>query len=468
MKFAFECAEDVKNIQFDIPFLQDARLVSFLSGPRFRGRAPDGYVYVPVNRAMTTARIEPAAAEGRTVYRFDAIVIPHRVGRILLRSASVFATVPPPPADRADRATKTVALHSPTGEILGDNDQRGFVYAEPRSLFIHELPQNDVPADFTGLVGRYDLRAAVVPPSISFGEPLELVVSLSGQPYLSRATIPDARGNAALLAEFEVRQGAEFASVSEGARVFRYDLRPRRSGMLAIPALPFSYFDTDAGEYVSTSSAPVEVAVAENRVVTASDAEGAPVASFGQAEEVSDVAVRANSVAGAVKKSGESLPVESATVASLISGAVRIVRFPLAVGGVLVPPVIVLVVWLARKVVRRRVRQRAKPVELLPIEVLENAVAKQVEARESKVARAAAFESFRQYLGTRLRLPASSLTFSDIAPELHRRGVRAELSTESTSCFQHTMLRVLVEGGAVGPRLYRRRFANRLWRLSGS
>ena len=436
VNFAFECDAEVKSIQFDAPFLRDERFVALMDTVRFRGRLPDGYERVPVNRGLMVARREPSAEKGRELLRFAAVVIPQRVGRILLQAASAVATIPSLPNGAAARGAKVV-LTSPTGEIRDDTEQRGFVYSEPAELQVHELPRQDVPSTFSGLVGLYEVTAETVPPAITFGDPLELVVSLSGQPYLAEATIPDLRNTAGLLADFEVQRAAEFTSLERSRKVFRYALRPKRSGDLAIPPLPYSYFDPDSGRYVSTHSEPLQIEVQENRVLTAADAEGPAVAKLDPLE--SNAATDSsgpNNESTSDNGAKPPMPAEPVTVASLLSSVARTLQSPLVVGGLLTPPLVLLVVWLAARFAKVRKSRIAQPATPSPFEQFETDFTARIPGEASDAtAQAAAVALFREFVGRRFELPGSSMTFRDLAPRLEERGVSPHSITRVENLF---------------------------------
>ena len=452
VQFSFEAGVDAKNIHIEVPFLKDERFVAFLDRPPFRGRLPDGYQRVSVNRGMAIARIEPDARKGRQILRFAAVIIPQRVGRIPLRSASVCATVPAAPGSSRhtspDTSTepsagrrKAVILSSPTGEIRDDGEDRGFVYSEPGSLLVRELPAHDVPAGFNGLIGQHVVNAEVSPPGITLGDPLELVVSLSGQPYLANATLPDLRSDRGLLADFEVRRNDASTSLETSRKVFRYALRPKRSGTLVIPPISFSYFDPGNGRYVASHSAAVQVEVKENRVVTAADAEGSRLASLEhtQAAVAATDSPAAGVAGGASSGAGEAtspVAAEPVTVAALVSAAVRTLRSPLVFGSLLAAPLLLLAVWAGSRIAKLRLWRVAQPAAPSPIDEFEVEFQKQFAAQSSgqlseqapdgkprASASATAFALFRNYAGRRLKLSGISMTFQDLAPQMRERGV---------------------------------------------
>ncbi|MEX2302587.1 MAG: BatD family protein [Bryobacterales bacterium] len=469
MNFEFECGRDVAGIEFDAHFLKDARLIAFLDAVPFRGRLPEAYERVWVNGAPMAARRElrgaanqsARAGNGRQVIRFEAIVIPQRVGRILLPPTTVRAALPASAANSAPRAPELTKINSLVEGDLSGGGQRAFVLSASSSLLVHELPDHGRPANFTGLVGRHDVAAEVDRAAITFGDPLELTVSLSGQPYLAEAALHDLRNNTGFSADFEVRRAGEFATLENSSKVFRYALRPKRSGDLVIPAIAYSYFDPESGRYVSTHSAPQRIAVAENRVVTAADAEGPSMAildppgpgpaatnSAGPRSDATndtpssndgkpggpESALSLDSVAadaGAV----DSAAVDSMTVASLLSGVVRTVRSPLVVGGLLAPPLVLLLIWLAVKAAKRRPRHAAAPPEPSPWEAFEKEFATQVRDDTGPDASAAALALFRKFVARHCDLAASSMTFGDLAPRLAAREVSPKVLTRVRDLF---------------------------------
>jgi hypothetical protein len=134
--------------------------------------------------------------------------------------------------------------------------------AAPLRLQVTPLPAG-APANFTGSVGQYSLKASLDKATIAAGEPVTLTVVIrgNGQPKsITRPVLPD-------LAGFETYDPEESgASAAEGTvlwttRTFKYVLIPGREGNLTISPVAFPYFDPARGAFVRAESAPLTLRV---------------------------------------------------------------------------------------------------------------------------------------------------------------------------------------------------------------
>ncbi|MEE9393186.1 MAG: BatD family protein [Planctomycetota bacterium] len=116
------------------------------------------------------------------------------------------------------------------------NRRKGFLYAPALEFEVLPLPRAGRLESFGGAVGDFDIEASLSRHWVSWGENLSLRIRVSGPgslAALSAPVLPD-------WAEFSKLGSLEGAEL--GARVFHYDLKPRKSGRLVIPAIPFVYF----------------------------------------------------------------------------------------------------------------------------------------------------------------------------------------------------------------------------------
>ena len=115
------------------------------------------------------------------------------------------------------------------------------------------LPEKGKPEGFSGAVGQLSLEAAIKNNELKTDEACNLTYTING------------KGNLKLLEPFKLNlpldvetydpKIADKITVStdgvKGSRSFEYLLIPRVSGEYTIPALPFSYFDPQKGQYVT-------------------------------------------------------------------------------------------------------------------------------------------------------------------------------------------------------------------------
>jgi hypothetical protein len=144
--------------------------------------------------------------------------------------------------------------------------------SEPNLVKILSLPAEHRPAGFTGAVGRFELAAEAVPAKITAGDPVTLKLKISGAGNFDRVTAPAVASSEAWKT---YKPGATFepgdSDGYSGTKSFEQALVPTQAGKQEIPALSFSYFDPEQKQYVTRTTAPLnlEVAPGQTPAVTA-------------------------------------------------------------------------------------------------------------------------------------------------------------------------------------------------------
>ncbi len=148
--------------------------------------------------------------------------------------------------------------------------------SEPLDLQVQPLPPypDQNPDAFSGLVGRFDLDAAVEPTDLSVGGSATVTLTLEGQ-----GNIMDARPPALQLpAEFksypdnpqeQIEQGP---SGTSGKKIFRTAIVPVKSGRFELPPVRLTYFDVQQKAYRTLNTEPIGLNVQPGET-----AEAAPV-----------------------------------------------------------------------------------------------------------------------------------------------------------------------------------------------
>ena len=130
-------------------------------------------------------------------------------------------------------------------------------------LHVEPLPSRGRPADFSGVVGPIEVASSVSAERVALGGSLSLTVTVSGA-VNAWAAAP----HLAELAGVDVYRRPPSVALDPGRvlvarRSFGYELVPRRSGSLVVPAVRVPWFDPARGEYRIAESPALEVAVAE-------------------------------------------------------------------------------------------------------------------------------------------------------------------------------------------------------------
>lgn len=135
---------------------------------------------------------------------------------------------------------------------------------DPLSLTVEPLPAEGRPASFTGAVGRYRIHAGVDKTSAKVGDAITLSISLEGAgnlKVLGAPKLPDLPSFRVYdtLIDLHINKAGD---VVQGSKVFKTVIVPRASGTLQIPAIPFSFFSPEKGEYIQVTTAPIDLEIA--------------------------------------------------------------------------------------------------------------------------------------------------------------------------------------------------------------
>lgn len=135
---------------------------------------------------------------------------------------------------------------------------------EPVTVNVRPLPDG-APASFNGAVGQYDIVASASTSAITNqNESVTLRVTVSGVgnvDALPDLVWPDMPGWRVFDSDI-VTQSAIQGGLVVGTRTYERVLVPTEEGDLTIPAIEFTFFDPEAEQYVTESTAPILVSVA--------------------------------------------------------------------------------------------------------------------------------------------------------------------------------------------------------------
>ncbi|HLD34496.1 MAG TPA: BatD family protein, partial [Patescibacteria group bacterium] len=163
------------------------------------------------------------------------------------------------------------------GNFLGNQYEykRFAVSSKPAALDISQLPNENRPAEFYGLVGNYIIEAAANPTKVNVGDPITLTIKIGGEKYLTPVQWPKLENIGAFIDNFKIPAERADGQIKDGFKVFTQTIRANNENVKQIPPVPLTYFDAKKGEYVTVKSEPIPLEVSATRVVTQADIEGA-------------------------------------------------------------------------------------------------------------------------------------------------------------------------------------------------
>ena len=137
------------------------------------------------------------------------------------------------------------------------------VAGQTLELKVLPLPAEGKPADFSGLVGSFEIESNLDPATIKAGESATLTVTLSGRGNVNR--IPDLEmpqmEETKLYADEPVLDVTTDSEGLSGSKTMKWALVPEKAGRYQIPLLTVSYFDTLSRQYRQIKTAPHALSV---------------------------------------------------------------------------------------------------------------------------------------------------------------------------------------------------------------
>ena len=124
------------------------------------------------------------------------------------------------------------------------------------------LPAEGQPANFSGLVGDFDVTAVIDKYEAKVGEPLNVKVKIEGKGHAG--SLEDL--GMKFPADFELyedKSRTQFLRTGHTERLFEYMVIPKTKGKFEIPAINVSMFNPDSGKYQNRSTQPIQVEIME-------------------------------------------------------------------------------------------------------------------------------------------------------------------------------------------------------------
>ncbi|MBU0910726.1 MAG: BatD family protein, partial [Proteobacteria bacterium] len=276
--------KDVNGFEFQLPVVDDPRFSAVPLDSKSAGAGQDE-IKIPIGSeavVATKGRGEFAGRDFLTV-TFQYLLLPKEAGSFTLPQATVACQTV-----SGFRQSSRRAPFNGFGSFdnfFGNSNQPVYrtlvVPSNTPELTVLPLPEQDKPADFSGLVGDYTIQADAVPQNVNIGDPVTLTITVSG-PSARQAKLPDlARFLPA--SSFKIPEEIAAGDMEDNKKIFTQTIRVKDTSVTAIPPIALNYFDPAKKSYQLASTAPIPLTVHTARVVTATDAEG-KTAAVGQKE----------------------------------------------------------------------------------------------------------------------------------------------------------------------------------------
>lgn len=415
---------EVESANFSLPFLNPSGPFA-AADPKIDTATGGPYYKIPSSAGELIAAKGQGDLDGQpfATLWFQKILIPKKPGRITLDPAAVsYKALTGYRTNRRDPFDDDFFSNFFRQNLRQGVYQQGVSPSNALTLEVREVPAEGRPADFSGLVGTYQMEATATPTTVNVGDPITLTVTLSGPEYLDPVELPPLNRQTALAKDFKVPEERAAGEIQGGRKIFTQTIRPLRAEVRAVPALTLSYFNTYTGAYDTLRTRPIPLVVNPTRVVTEKDAEG-PAEAGPAGSEVESLSFGLNHNYD-----------DDSVLRSQIHDPAAWAKTPTGMAALALPPALYGLLtagaWAAR-------RKKASPGA---------ALAKKAGARLGREVRAALenppdtaliviLEAFKTYLRSKLRLPPGALTFQDAAQALSRLGADATMMDAVKALF---------------------------------
>ena len=135
--------------------------------------------------------------------------------------------------------------------------------SNPVTVTVQTLPAQDKPAIFRGAVGKYDLNIEASPQTLKVGEPINLIMKVSGAGNITQVSEPVLRN----LDYFKTYQSEIKTEITgrnpqiAGIKTFQKILIPQDQTITEVPVIEFCYFDPRQEQYRTIKKGPIPVTV---------------------------------------------------------------------------------------------------------------------------------------------------------------------------------------------------------------
>jgi hypothetical protein len=206
------------------------------------------------------------------VTRVHYILIPRKAQALTITPAGLHVGVVRPD-QRRRRSRGFDSIFDDPFFNRGIVEQR-YLETEAITVTVRPLPPYNGKAPFTGLVGQFDLQAAIEKRELEVGDSTTLTVTLSGQGNIIDAAPPALDIPKAFKTYTDTPEESIQVSPNgfEGWKIFRTALVPIAPGDFNMVPASLTYFDIQTQNYITLDTAPIDVSVAPSAV-----AQSAPV-----------------------------------------------------------------------------------------------------------------------------------------------------------------------------------------------
>jgi hypothetical protein len=159
----------------------------------------------------------------------------------------------------------------PFEKAKGENSYENTISTKAVMITVKALPENNKPEDFAGATGNFNISSRLVKNEIAKNEEGFFEVMVSGKGNFTQLAAPeikwpdDIEGFAPIIKDSMDKMKLPL----EGFRIFRYPFIASKPGTYILPAIRFSFFDTEAKQYKSVAADAQQISVSHEMLTAA-------------------------------------------------------------------------------------------------------------------------------------------------------------------------------------------------------
>jgi len=416
--------KDVKDFRFNLPVISDNRFN--FADPKIDKRPGTQYYQIRLGDKQAIGEMGRGVIEDSnyTTITFKKVLMPEESGVIQIEKATVTCR-----AIGGYSSSRNGSFPDFSDDNLFGHSSRTFyktfvVPSNSLNLKVKDLPMKGRPSNFSGHIGTYKVETSASPTKANVGDPITLTVTLRGPEYLEHVEIMPLKSQPDFEKYFKIPDERASAEIKDDKKVFTQTIRPLNSLVKEIPSVKLSYFDTEDGEYRITRSEPIPLTINNTKVLTLMDAEGSTeLAPMGNDIETWSKGIAFNYEDMSVLEKQYLTPLDCLRV-----GLWPVLTFS--------PPLIFIFLLTGVSIHRKR---NSDPLKVLARKSYSRLIKslKDTESASPDMVCELVLDSFREYLGVKLRMPSGgAITFSDVRQKLESMGIEQDIIERLKRMFE--------------------------------
>lgn len=258
---------------------------------------------IPVNNTRVIANSWEKKEGNVTTFflSFEKVIIPQKTGVFEFTPSRLIcsAVKPLPPGQNKKRNRWNQYPSYFNNDFFANASDtkkwdRFIVNTERTKIEVQALPPEGQPANFNGIIGKFDLEVTATPLDAKVGTPVTLTMIVKNYPYVEIIDLPALKSQPTLAHNFMVPKERSPGLFKDNTKVFIQSIRPTSDKVTFIPAIRVSYFEPTTGKYEFAQSTPIAISVTPNDSFTEFDLDFADGSTIKNVVEKNQVGIRHN------------------------------------------------------------------------------------------------------------------------------------------------------------------------------